>query len=189
MFYTTKQIAELCGVHITTAIRWIDQGELQAYRTPGGRRRVAANELQSFVARLNIPVRGWPGRERPVVLVVDDDLMVMRALVRKLKALQRYEVVAASSAYEALLLVGAIRPDVVVLDLLMPTMDGFEVCAAIKRTPATRHVTIVAMTGQFSDGMRQRALDLGALECLPKVGGLDELPRLIDRAVARPTVW
>jgi excisionase family DNA binding protein len=184
-FYTTKQIADLCGVHITTAIRWIDSGELRAFRTPGGRRRVALEDLRQFVGRHNIPVARRLARERPMVLVVDDDPLVLRAIARQLNNSERYQVLTAASGYDALLMVGAQLPDLVVLDLLMPGMDGFEVCSSIKRNPDTAHVVIVAVTGRFTPEVEQRVLQLGAHSCLPKEQAVTSLSPILDAALQR----
>jgi excisionase family DNA binding protein len=182
-FYTTKQIADLCGVHITTAIRWIDTGELPAFRTPGGRRRVTEEDLRNFVGRHGIPVARKIRRDRPLVLVVDDDAIVLRSIARQLEAAQRYDVVTAGNGYDALLEVGAKLPDLVVLDLLMPNFDGFEVCSAIKRSPSTRDVSIIAVTGRYSEDVERRVLALGAAACLPKQEAVLSLPAILDRAL------
>src|SRR5258706_8631819 len=179
-FYTTKQIADLCGVHITTAIRWIDAGELRAFRTPGGRRRVALADLRQFVGRHNIPVARRLAREKPMVLVVDDDPLVLRAIARQLNNAERYQVLTASSGYDALLVVGAQLPDLVVLDILMPGMDGFEVCSSIKRNPETAHVLIVAVTGRFSPEVERRVLELGGNACLPKEQAVTALSAILE---------
>jgi excisionase family DNA binding protein len=182
-FYTTKQIAELCGVHITTAIRWIDAGQLRAYRTPGGRRRVAADELKSFLVRLKIPVE-IPTVGKVQVLVVDDDEVVLRSLVRQLSSRGRWEVLTASSGYDALLIIGQKLPDLVVLDLVMPRVDGFEVLRSIKQSPATRRVKVIAVTGRFTHDVQRRVLDLGAEACYAKEDVAQRLPQLVEQALA-----
>jgi len=123
------------------------------------------------------------------ILIVDDNLDNVRLLKLVLGDAGYSSVISTVDPREVYQLHKVNDFDLILLDLLMPGMDGFEVCLAIKRTAATRQVAIIAMTGKFSDGMRQRALDVGALECLPKIGGLDQVPSLIDRAVARPTLW
>jgi excisionase family DNA binding protein len=182
-FYTTKQIADMCGVHITTAIRWIDGGELRAFRTPGGRRRVTAEDLRGFVERHKIPVLKKLRRERPLVLVVDDDPIVLRAIARQLTSADRFEVMTSSSGYDGLLVVGSQLPDLVILDLLMPRVDGFEVCSSIKRTLATSHIEVIAVTGRFTSQVEKRVLDLGAHACLPKEDLAARLVTVIDEAL------
>jgi excisionase family DNA binding protein len=181
-FYTTKQIAEMCGVHISTAIRWIDSGAIKAYRTPGGRRRVAAAELKSFIERLQIPVDKPIGRRRgrpkPLVLVVDDDELVLKAAQRQLVHVP-CEVAVAKSGYDALLIVGERLPDLVVLDLKMPGLDGYEVCASIKRNPATQDVEVLAVSAECTPEVIERAKSLGAYDCMLKSDAFKRLPLLI----------
>jgi excisionase family DNA binding protein len=183
-FYTTKQIAELCGVHITTAIRWIDGGEIKAYRTPGGRRRVEADELQSFIQRLKIPVELHTVSGKQTVLVVDDDELVLRSMARQLHHAKRYEVVTASSGYDALVLVGQRPPDLVVLDLLMPRVDGFEVCRSIKKSAAGSRIKVICITGRFSSEVEKRVKDLGAIGCYAKSDAAQRLLELVEAALA-----
>ena len=100
---------------------------------------MAADELQGFLERHQIPVELKTGNERPQVLVVDDDEDVLKAWVRQL-ARRRFDVLIASSGYDALLMIGDMMPDLVVLDLVMPRVDGFEVCRSIKRSRSTSKV-------------------------------------------------
>jgi excisionase family DNA binding protein len=182
-FYTTKQIADLCGVHITTAIRWIDGGQLRAYRTPGGRRRVAADELKGFLERHQIPVELKTGNERPQVLVVDDDEDVLKAWARQL-ARRRFDVLTASSGYDALLMIGDLLPELVVLDLLMPRVDGFEVCRSIKRNRPTSKIKVICVTGRYSPEVAERVKELGAAACYPKEEAALRLLEIVEAALA-----
>jgi len=184
-FYTTKQIAELCGVHITTAIRWIDNGELNAYRTPGGRRRVTAEDLRDFFAKHKIPAEGELARPKPLVLIIDDEPLVLRAAARQLGH-SEYEVITTTSGYEALLLIGARLPSAIVLDLVMPGIDGFELCSAIKRNPASQKIPILAVTGNYTDNIKHKATSLGAADCLPKSDAFSNLPKLLEQVIGLP---
>jgi two-component system OmpR family response regulator len=183
-FYTTKQIAEICGVHITTAIRWIDSGQVRAFRTPGGRRRVAADELKGFLERLKIPIelRGMGGR--PHILVVDDDELVLRSTARLLNNAKRYEVSTASSGYDALLMIGKQPPDLVLLDLLMPRVDGFEVCRSIKKSPSGGKIAVICVTGRFSADVARRVKELGADGCYGKEDVAERLVEIVDAALS-----
>jgi len=182
-FYTTKQIAEICGVHITTAIRWIDSGQVRAFRTPGGRRRVAADELKGFLERLKIPIelRGMGGR--PHILVVDDDELVLRSLARQLNNTKRFEVVTASSGYDALLMIGKQPPDLVVLDLLMPRVDGFEVCRSIKKSLTGAKIKVICVTGRHNAEVVRRVKELGAEGCYAKEEAAQKLVEIVDAAL------
>lgn len=177
--YSTKQIAELCNVSIWTAIRWIDAGELPAYRTPGGRRRVAVDDLRAFLERFRMPIPRELSRQR--VLIVDDDPLVLKAAQRQLR--HRYDVVVAATGYDGLVLAGSTGPDVIVLDLFMPEVDGFEVCASIRRSMTVANVTVIALTGRFTDEVKRRALKAGADVCLAKADALGALAVTIGALV------
>src|SRR5205823_6466619 len=116
-------------------------------------------------------------------LVIDDEPLVLKAAQRQLR--NRYEVVVASTGYDGLLLAGSQRPDIIVLDLFMPEVDGFEVCASIRRADATKDVTVIALTGRFSEDVKRRALRAGATVCLAKADALESLPSTIAALTSR----
>jgi len=89
-FYTTKQISELCGVHITTAIRWIDAGELRAFRTPGVADESRARICASFLRKLKLPLPDALKEGRLTVMVIDEDALQLKAAQRALKATEGF---------------------------------------------------------------------------------------------------
>lgn len=124
--YTTGEIARLCQVTKRTVIKWIDSGKLKAHRLPGGRhRRVAARDLAEFMKGYGIPdlERLLPRRR---ILVVDDDPDFASLLEEALR--DRYEVAVAGSALEAASRIGEFRPDLVLLDVRLPDVNGLEAC-------------------------------------------------------------
>jgi CheY-like chemotaxis protein len=74
---------------------------------------------------------------------------------------------------------------VVILDLRMPGMDGFEVCRRIKGDPQTRHATVIAMTAFFSPGAEREILECGAAACLTEPLEIDVMLQQMERALAR----
>lgn len=158
--FTTFQVAEICGVAPSTVIHWVNRGQLSAYRTPGRHRRVQVSGLLIFLKKYGMPVpqelTGGPA-ERKKVLIVDDDAQVA-GMVKKafLRRSAFFEPRAVTDGIEALVLVGQWRPDLVVLDVVMPVVDGLKVCASLKSDPQTRHIRIIAITGKkISDSSRQ----------------------------------
>ncbi len=182
-FYTTKDIAELCGVHITTAIRWIDAGQIKAFRTPGGRRRVAADEVRAFIEKHKIPVGRKLRREQALVLIVDDDAASVKAMSKQLTAGERSEVVTASSGYDALVTVGTAMPDAVVLDLGLTHGDGLELLASIKRNPTTSHVVVLAVSNKLTPAVSRKATELGAFAVLAKADAIPKIASLVESAL------
>lgn len=184
-FYTTKQISELCGVHITTAIRWIDAGELRAFRTPGGRRRVAGEDLREFLRKLKLPLPDALKEGKLSVLVIDEDAAQLKVAQRSLKASEGFEVTTTTSALEALLTIGSEQPQVVVVDLQLSAVDAWDLLAVIKRTPVTSHIAVVAVSAKHTADIESRAHSLGAAACLAKQSAFGKLRQVIEEASGR----
>lgn len=152
-FFTTSEMAEVCGVAHTTVIRWIAEGKLKAHETPGGHRRIERGDLLDFLKRFNMPVPASFEEPRFRVLVVDDE-KIMLSMIRKM--FEGYpgglELHMATHGMAALMLIGKVPFDMVILDVIMPDMDGIEVCKALKRNPDTAAMKLIAITGkQLSD--------------------------------------
>lgn len=139
--------------------KWIQQGKLAAFRTPGGHFRILVGEFERFQKTHGFGTgTGEPLR----VLVVDDQLDVAEVIVASLRAFHpRARLETAANGFEGLLKVGTFRPDVLLFDLSIPGMDGFEVCRQIKRDPLIRDTKVVVMTARFLDA-EPRALEAGA---------------------------
>ncbi len=101
------------------------------------------------------------------VLVVDDNIANVKLLESRLKA-EYFEVMTASSGYEALEICGREQPDVVLLDVMMPGMDGFEVCTRLKADPKTQTIPVVMVTALDQPSDRIRGLEAGADDFLTK---------------------
>lgn len=173
-FLTTREAAGRLGVTINAVKAWIRAEQLPALRTPGGHHRIPEADLSAFQAHLAERSRG-PGRARPRILLVDDDPLLLTTL-RDAAAQQVPDAVVelAGDGYEALVQVGLFRPDLLVLDLRMPRLDGFEVCQRLKARPATRAVRILAITAFEGDEARERILACGADDFLEKPFDISE---------------
>lgn len=146
--YTTFQIAELCGVYPTTVINWIKQGTMKAYKTPGGHRRVLKSDLEAFLEKYHFPASLEPAQGRRI-LIVEDDRSVGAMLQRAFqKQAPDFEVQWMSNGIEALLALGKEPPALVVLDVVMPVVDGAKVLATLRADPNTRGVKVVGITGK-----------------------------------------
>ncbi len=165
---TSHEVARLIRVSPSTVLSWIDKGLLPAYRTVGGHRRVDSNNLVSFLRQHEMPV---PRALSPVqrLLVIDDEERFLSTAKRLLeRELKPVEVATALGPIEGLLRVGSFRPDAVLLDAMMPGIDGVEVCRRLHRAPETSHVMVVALTGNPSQELADAFLKAGAVACLTK---------------------
>lgn len=117
------------------------------------------------------------------ILIVDDEEIVITSC-RRILAGEGYQVDAATSGAAALELIAAAPFDLVILDLMMPKMDGMEVLRRVKQShPAMR---VVMVTGLAQNESARRAMELGAFAYLPKPFDPDELGGLVRRALAEP---
>lgn len=180
--FTTGYVAAACQVSSVAVKKWITQGKLRAIRTPGGHYRIAADELDRFRAQYRF---AGGSRPRARVLIVDDEPEIAMLIRDRLAQSEAWEVDTANQGYEGLLKVGTFRPHVLVLDLRMPNMDGFEVCRRVKSNPATHSTSILAITGDASPGVAERALRSGADAFVTKPFNLAELEERLNRLMLK----
>jgi len=169
--FTTFEAAKLCHVSPLSIINWVNAGRLQAFRTPGGHRRIRRDDLARFMRENGIPLPDElrDGSGRPRVLVVDDEASIRNVIAESLASRPNaYEVMTASDGFEAGRLVASFKPDVILLDLRMPGLDGFQVCRTIKADPQSSSTAVIAMTGYHTPETEARIVECGALRCLAK---------------------
>jgi len=163
---TTGEIADYCQVSRVTVFQWIKKGQIPAFSTPGGHYRVKLSDFRRFLEKYDMPVDPnffQQGKER--ILVVDDNLQVADFIVRALEAddrEHRRELETAADGFEAGLKIASFKPHLVVLDLLMPGLDGFKVCEQVKSNPETRDTKVLIVTAYGTEENIQEALRLGA---------------------------
>jgi excisionase family DNA binding protein len=181
--FTTFETAKLCHVSPLSIINWVNAGRLPAFRTPGGHRRIRREDLLRFMRESGIPLPEdlREGSGRPKVLVVDDDASIREVLAEHLATRPTgYEVLTAADGFEAGRLVANFRPDVVLLDLKMPGLDGFAICRTIKADPESSSTLVIAMTGYYSPETEARILECGAIRCFSKPVEPSTLSSYID---------
>ena len=169
--FTTFETAKLCHVSPLSIINWVNAGRLPAFRTPGGHRRIRREDLVRFMRDSGIPLPDdlKEGSGRTKVLVVDDEASIREVLAEHLTTRPNpYEVLTAADGFEAGRLVATYKPDVVLLDLKMPGLDGFQICRTIKADPETSNTLVIAMTGYYSPDTEARILECGAVRCFSK---------------------
>ena len=156
--YTTYEVGEFCGVYPTTVINWIKEKRLSAYVTPGGHRRIRREDLVGFLREYGFPMPPELGGERRKVLIVDDDEGFARMLAKAFKRTGAVEVACSTNGVEALVEIGRKPPDLVVLDVVMPVVDGPTVCATLRSHEETKNLKIIGVTGKRLPGSAESAL-------------------------------
>jgi CheY-like chemotaxis protein len=125
------------------------------------------------------------GPSVPMILVVDDTLDARELYAEYLRiAGLRAEV--AEDGYDAVAKATALRPSVIIMDLAMPRMDGWEATRRLKANPATRDIPIIALTGHVIERSRERAIEAGADGYLTKPCFPDSLLAEVQRVMKQP---
>lgn len=182
---STKDASRVCKVALSTIVYWFDKGLIKGYRTPGGHRRIFLRDLEEFMREHEIPLRGRLPDERFRVLVVDDEAQVIDFFTRSLESLNaEIELASAANGFQAGRLLSTFRPNLVFLDIVMPTLDGFEVCKLIQNDPDVRDVEIIAITGHDNPENVQRILNAGATMLLRKPIRFREIKDIVLRRLA-----
>lgn len=182
---STFKIAQLLQVNPSSVANWVDQGLLPAHRTPGGHRRISSDDLVRFLREHKMPIPEELESPPTRLLVVDDEPALTQMITRALlSANPDYEIHEAHDGFRAGQMVATIRPDVVLLDLRMPGMDGFEVCRQIKSTEETSSAYVMAMTAFPSPESERRIRECGADAFFTKPLDIDELLQAVSQALA-----
>ncbi len=174
---TSSEVGTLLQVNASSVKKWVDDGRLSAFRTPGGHRRIRPPDLIDFLEKHRMPVpRDLQETGRRRLLIVDDDVLQLRALARTLhRHADRLDVVTSSNGIDALVRVGSFQPHLVVLDIFMPGLDGLEVCRRLKASPETRAIDVVIVTANATAALKRKAHDAGAIGCFGKPIDVREL--------------
>ncbi|HHX65951.1 MAG TPA: response regulator [Chloroflexi bacterium] len=179
---TTGEVARLCHVSAVAIWKWIKKGKLPAYRLPGGHYRIEPGSLLAFAKKHNITLNAdlMPGGERRI-LVVDDEPTVIEIVTRALQTLGEHIILAsATDGFEAGLQMATFRPHLLILDLMMPQVNGFEVCRRIREDPALAHARILIITAFGSHENLRRILEIGADDFLHKPLDIDRLTEKVE---------
>ncbi len=152
-FYSTAEAAKLLGVSHRTIQLWVEAGTLQAWKTAGGHRRIAAVSVDKLLAERRkslapAPAAAPDGPRRHKVLIVDDDAALLRLYELEMSGWDLpLELIKASDGFDALLKIGEHQPDLLISDLSMPGMDGFRMVNSLRRNPQQKQLNIIIVSG------------------------------------------
>ena len=173
--FTTGEAAEVCKVSQQTIIRCFDAGRLEGFRVPGSRfRRIPRQSLMKFMKENNIPLDAMESGRRKV-LVVDDDYEIIELIVDALGRDGRFEVKTASSGYEAGIATEQFKPEVILLDYMLPDVNGNVVCQTIRKNPEFSNIKIFIVSGVVKQDEIEHLLKSGAEGFIKKPFDIAEL--------------
>lgn len=178
-FFTIPQAARYCSISRVTLWRWVKSGKLKAFISPGGHYKIREKDLQSFIqGRMGyLPNAGRQNEKK--ILIVDDDPDVQNILAKILSA-NDYRAEVASDGLDAGIKIVQFKPDLILLDLFMPKVDGFEVCKRIKGDTDHSHIKILILTGYDTKENKDRTFEAGADGYLSKPVKKNDLIQQIE---------
>ncbi len=180
---TVYKASRYCNVSPKTIINWVEAGHIKAYKTVGGHRRINRADLEAFMRKQGIPIpEDAPSDGRKRILVVDDDPIIVETIVQALEEDEAdYEVISAADGFEAGLQVSHFAPDLLILDIMMPDIKGYEVCQKIKANPDTRDTKIIVLSAYLDEEKFERMKANGADACFSKPLPLPKLKEEVER--------
>lgn len=173
--YTTNQLAKLFGVVPTTVIDWIEAGKLEAFKTLGGHRRITHVAVLDFLRRNKLSSPPAFSNSTNKILFLDDEPDVLRSFQRLLtKQLEGTEILVSEHPVDALVRIGAEKPKVVIFDIYMPDMDGFEFCRRLRDSHG-KELKLIAISGNSSAEVKDKVLNAGADMFIEKTDAVEKL--------------
>jgi len=173
--FTTGEVAEICKVSQQTIIRCFDSGRLGGFRVPGSKfRRIPRDALIAFMKENNIPLDLLESGKRRI-LIVDDDPAIVDILEDALERDGRFEVKSTGTGYEAGILTQSFKPDLILLDYMLPDVNGNVVCKTIRENPAFSHIKIIFVSGVVEPDEIDQLKREGADDFVKKPFDIDRL--------------
>ncbi|MGB9641582.1 MAG: response regulator [Candidatus Ratteibacteria bacterium] len=182
-FYTTGQIARILNCSRVTVFHWIRSGKISAIKTIGGHYRIPKNKIDNILKSASTVLKKH-GRKIKI-LIVDDEPHIVKTLVLFLQKISpSYDVYGTTDSFDAGRLVVTFKPDIAIIDIVMPGMDGFEIVDKIKSDPLTQHTKIIAITGYGTKENIEKIKHKGASVCVMKPFDYYEIADLIKKLVS-----
>ena len=185
---TVFKASKQCNVSPKTIINWIESGHITAYKTVGGHRRIKKADLVAFMTKQGIPIsEDTPVEERIRILVVDDDPIIVETIVQSLEEDEHdYEVISASDGFEAGIQVSHFKPHLLILDIMMPDIKGYEVCKKIKSDEETKDIKIIVLSAYLDEEKFKKMKEYGADVCFSKPLPLPQLKEEVAQLLGLP---
>jgi excisionase family DNA binding protein len=173
--FTTGEAAKICKVSQQTIIRCFDSGQLGGFRVPGSRfRRIPREILFKFMKDNGIPTDALESGKRKA-LVVDDDEELVELIRDVLEADGRFEVRVANNGFDAGMMVKEYHPDIIVLDVMLPDINGREVCQRVRTDTTLDDVRIICISGMVEEDKVAELKEAGADDFVQKPFEVEDL--------------
>lgn len=176
--FTTGEAAKICKVSQQTIIRCFDSGQLKGFRVPGSRfRRIPRDQLIAFMRENGIPIDHLESAKHKI-LVVDDDEELVELIREVLVRDGRFDVRTVNNGFGAGMMVKEYHPEAIVLDIMLPDINGKDVCQVVRSDPNLADIRIICISGMVEEDRIQDLKAAGADDFLHKPF---EIEQLVDR--------
>jgi len=173
--YTTGEAADICNVSQQTIIRCFDSGKLTGFRIPGSRfRRIPRDSLVKFMKDHDMPLKNLESGKKKV-LIVDDDQEIVELMVDVLGRDGRFDIRTASSGYDAGIMTQQFRPDLIILDYMLPDVNGNVVCQTIRKNDEFANTKIMIVSGVVNPDEIDNLLKAGAQDFVKKPFNISQI--------------
>ncbi len=173
--YTTGEAAKICKVSQQTIIRCFDSGQLKGFRVPGSKfRRIPREALFNFMRENGIPTDSLESGKRKI-LVVDDDPNLVGMISDVLERDGRFEVRSVNNGFGAGMMVKDYRPELIILDVMLPDINGKEVCQRVRNDKSMDECKIICISGMVEEIKINELLAAGADDFMRKPFDIDKL--------------
>ncbi len=177
--FTTEKKKKICKVSQQTIIRCFDNGTLKGFRVPGSRfRRIPRDQLFNFMKDNGIPTDALESGKKKL-LIVDDDAELIELMSEAFDRDGRFDIRTANNGFDAGMKVKEFRPDLVILDVMLPDINGKEVCQRVRSDESLDMVKIICISGMIEQDKVNDLKEAGANEFIQKPFQVD---RLIERS-------
>lgn len=175
-YYTTSEVAKILHVAVGSVINWVDDGKINAIVTPGGHRKIPYKDLMDFLDIHNYDVKE-KAIEKKIIYLVDDEDSTHYFFKKIFEKVENSELQCFYSGTEALIAIGKQIPDTIVVDILMPDIDGIQVIKNIKSKPELHTVNIIAISADIS--RKDTSIKAGANVFLKKPFDIPEFRKCV----------
>jgi excisionase family DNA binding protein len=173
--FTTGEAAKICKVSQQTIIRCFDSGQLKGFRVPGSRiRRIPRDQLYAFMRDNGIPTDALDSGRRKI-LIVDDDQELVELVTDVLERDGRFETKSVNNGFDAGMMVKEYHPDLIVLDVMLPDINGREVCQRVRSEKALDDIRIICISGMVEEDKIEELKAAGANDFLHKPFEVEQL--------------
>lgn len=182
-YLSTREAAEALNVSLRTVQLWVESGALKAWKTAGGHRRILNESVNEFLQKREL-AKAPDDKTELVMVMVDDDREILDSYSLSIELTDLpVKLITATNGYEGLLLIGKHHPDIIMTDLMMPTMDGYQMLNAINSDDDMNDSEIIIVTALNKKNIKLKKLDRLKINVLQKPINFSELEGLLRNKV------